>query len=411
MVRSRLAIVDDEPGVTRDRNYRETAWAGKRFFLVDTGGLVPGSGDAIESRIRGQVEIAMTEAAMIVFLLDGSSGVTALDREIAEILRKGGKPFLVVVNKMDIRQAEAGVNEFYELGLGDFLTVSGEHGTGVGELLDAVVEGIPAIETESDAVPAIAVVGKPNVGKSSLVNRLAGEETVIVDDRPGTTRDSIDTMVRTPFGDLNLVDTAGLRRRSKADTDLEKHANLRSVRAIERSDLAVVMLDAESGITRQDLTITARVERAGRGIVLAWNKWDLKGDAERESHVEETERRFRHLPYVPTVFISCLTGFGIRRLMDTCVTVYGNLDDRIPTGILNRMLQSSLERKPPRGQRGRRGKIYYVSQTGSRPPTFTLFVNDTSLLTENYRRYVEKKIRAINPFRGCPVRIRLRKSK
>jgi GTP-binding protein len=411
IVRGRIAIVDDEPGVTRDRNYRETHWAGKRFFVVDTGGLVPGSKDTLETLVRKQVEAAIAEAALVVFVVDATCGLTPLDEEIADLVRKAGRQYMLVANKVDSKKARVFANEFYALGLGNYIEISAEQGTDVGEVLDEIAGHIPAVHSEDRHVAAIAVVGKPNVGKSSLVNRLTGSETMIVDDEPGTTRDAVDTYVDTPYGVIKLVDTAGLRRKSKADTNLEKHANLRSISAIDRSEVTVLVLDAESGLTKQDLTIASYVGQSGKAMVLAWNKWDLHNDEEREAYLQLITRRFRHQPYLPVVFISCLTGTGVDRLLDTCFQVHASWDTRIPTGILNRTLQPHIERRPP-GARGRRvPKIYYVAQTGTKPPTFALFVNDPSLISDNFKRYIEKRIRAIYPFEGSPLRVRVRKSK
>jgi GTP-binding protein len=410
IVGGRQAIVDDEPGVTRDRNYRETHWAGKRFFLVDTGGLVPGSKDTLESLVRKQVEAAINEAAVVVFLTDAGSGVTALDRDIAELLRQSGKKHIVVANKMDTRASKVHSPEFYELGLGDFIGVSAEQGTDIGELLDVITGMIPEVVAEDDQAVAIAVIGKPNVGKSSLINRWTGKETVIVDGEPGTTRDSIDTFVRTKYGLIRLVDTAGLRRKSRTKNDLEKYANIRSVAAIDRSAVVVLMLDSETGLAKQDLTIASYVERSGKGMVIAWNKWDLHDEGERKAYTNLAKRRLRHLPYVPLVFISCHTGEGLEALLGLCIRVHGNRDTRIPTGVLNRMLRASLDGRPPTSRGRRFGKIYYIAQTSSKPPCFTIFVNDPSLFGDNYLRNIEKRIRGIYPFEGTPLRIRVRKS-
>jgi len=410
LVRGRIAIVDDEPGVTRDRNYRETRWAGKRFFVVDTGGLVPHSADTIETLVRRQVEVAIDEAALVVFVVDGRTGITPLDSEIAEIVRKTGKPRLLVVNKTDAKKARAQAPEFYELGLGDFLEISAEHGSGVGDLLDEIAGFLPSVASDEEHETAIAVVGKPNVGKSSLVNRLTGTDTMIVDHVPGTTRDAIDTYLDTKYGTVRLVDTAGLRRKSKTDTDLEKYANIRSIKAVDRSEVTVLMLDSESGLTKQDLTIAAYVERSGKGMVITWNKWDLHKDSERQDYLRLVRQRFRHQPYLPVVFTSCVTGEGVDRLLDTCFQVHAGWDTRLPTGVLNRGLESGIKRRPPGGRGRRFPRIYYAAQTGTRPPTFTIFVNDPGLIGDSYRRFIEKQIRALYPFQGTPIRIRVRKS-
>jgi GTP-binding protein len=327
------------------------------------------------------------------------------------MLRKTGKPYLLAVNKTDAKQARAQTPEFYELGLGDFMEISAEHGRNVGDLLDAVVGRLPVVAGEEKHATAIAVVGKPNVGKSSLINVLTGEETMIVDHQPGTTRDAVDTRVETRHGVVNLVDTAGLRKKSRTDTDLEKYANIRSIKAVDRSEVVILMLDSESGLTKQDLTIAAYIERSGKGMVIVWNKWDLHGEQEKRGYLELVRRRFRHQPYLPVVFMSCLTGEGVDWLIDTCFQVYAGWDTRIPTGVLNRGLASEIERRPPKSKGRRFPRIYYAAQTGTRPPTFTLFVNDPGLIGDSYRRFLEKKIRAMYPFEGTPLRIRVRKSK
>jgi GTP-binding protein len=409
IVRGRPAIVDNAPGVTRDRNYRATDWAGKSFLVVDTGGLVPRSDDRIESLVRKQVETAIEEAAVVVLVVDGAAGVTHLDREVARVLRKKARCFLLVVNKLDTKKAQAQADEFYELGLGDFFQVSAEHGVGMTELLDAVIQRIPTVRTAEEHIAAIAVVGRPNVGKSSLVNRLAGGDAVIVHDEPGTTRDSVDTVIKTRRGLVRLVDTAGLRRKSRTDSELEKYANLRSIGAIDRSDVVALMLDAGQEIAKQDLNIATYVERAGKGMVIAWNKWDLRERADKPGFTEHLQSRFRKTPYLPVTFTSCVTGEGISELLGLCLKVNSELDAKISTGVLNRAVLAASARKPPTG----RGfpKIYYAAQTGTRPPAFTLFVNNPELFTETYRRHVEKIIRAAHPFTGVPLRIRVRISK
>lgn len=411
IVRGRVAIVNDEPGVTRDRNYRESHWAGKRFFVVDTGGLVPYTKDTIEHLIRKQVEAAVNEAAVVVFVVDASTGLNPLDRDIADLVRRSGKQYVLVANKVDSKQARVFANEFYALGLGNYVETSAEHGTNSGDLLDAIIALIPEVESDERHVAAIAVVGKPNVGKSSLVNRLAGSETMIVDDIPGTTRDAVDTFVNTKYGVVKLVDTAGLRRKARADSDLERHANLRSISAIDRSEVTILMLDAESGLTKQDLTIAAYVEQSGKGIVIAWNKWDLHGKEDQMDFARKVRERFRHQPYIPVTFLSCLTGEGVDALVDKCFQVNAARDTRIPTGILNRTLEPHIRRKPPSGKGRRAPRVYYLAQSGTKPPAFTLFVNDPEIIKESFKSFLEKRIRDIYPFEGTPVRIRVRKSK
>jgi GTP-binding protein len=411
IVRGRAAIVDDAPGVTRDRKRMETQWAGKRFFVIDTGGLVPGSSDRIEALVRRQVELAVEEAAVVVMVVDGTSGPTALDQDIAGMIRKKAKIHILVVNKADTKLAAAQAQEFYRLGLGDFIMVSAEHGINTSELLDAVAKEMPLVEETVEVKTAVAIVGRPNVGKSSLVNSLAGTETVIVDDVPGTTRDSTDTVVRTKHGLVRLVDTAGLRRKSRTSSDLEKYANMRSLAAVDRSDVVVLMLDASSEIAKQDLLIASYVERAGKGLVVTWNKWDLRQRQDKRFYLDQVAARFRKTPYLPVAFTSCLTGEGLGGLVDLCLEVAGGLETRIPTGTLNRAVGTASEKNPPSGRGKGFPKIYYTAQTGTRPPAFTLFVNNPELFTESYRRHVEKVIRTVHPFQGVPIRIRVRRSK
>ena len=407
----RVAIVDDEPGITRDRNYRETHWAGKHFLIVDTGGLLPSSKDKMESLIRGAVQTAVDEAHVVLFMVDAKSGITPMDKEIAQLIRGKKKDFVFAVNKMDAKNAGAAAAEFYELGLGDYMEISAEQGTDVGDLLDAVIAKLPEAATEARTSTAIAVVGKPNVGKSSLVNRLTGGETVIVDSVPGTTRDSIDTFVDTRFGPLKLVDTAGLRRKARASSDLERYANVRSIAAIDRCDVALLMMDPTQGLNKQDLAIAQYIEKTGKGMVLAWNKWDLKGEQDVTDHRTFVADKLRRSHHIPVVFISCKTGYGLEGLLETCFKVRQNLDIRIPTGALNTEIEAALSRRPPSGQGKRFPKVYYAAQVAGKPPRFTLFVNDPAMFKESYRRYLQKVIRRIYPFEGVPVRLSVRKSK
>jgi GTP-binding protein len=411
IVGGRIAIVDDEPGVTRDRNYRETHWSGKHFLIVDTGGLLPSSKDKMETLVRGAVKTAVDEAEVVLFIVDAKTGITPMDSEIAQLIRESKKEFVFAVNKMDARDTQQTTGEFYELGLGDFLEISAEQGSNVGDLLDAVVDKLPEAAREVRTAAAIAVVGKPNVGKSSLVNRLTGGETVIVDSEPGTTRDSIDTFVETKFGPLKLVDTAGLRRKSRTASDLEKYANIRSIAAIDRCDVALLVVDPTQGLAKQDLTIAQYIEKTGKGMVLAWNKWDLYGDRDMPEFRTVVAEKMRRGKHIPIVFISCETGYGLSKLIETCFQVRQNLDIRIPTGALNAEIEAALERRPPSGRGKRHPKVYYAAQVTGKPPRFTLFVNDPRMFSEAYRRYIQRVIRQIYPFEGVPVRVSIRKSK
>jgi GTP-binding protein len=411
IVGGRVAIVDDEPGITRDRNYRETHWAGKHFLIVDTGGLLPSSKDKMESLVRRAVETALDEATVVLFIVDAKSGITPMDSEIADLVRRKGKSYVFAVNKTDARGTQGAAGEFYELGLGDFIEFSAEQGINVGNLLDAVTEKLPEAAREVKLAAAIAVVGKPNVGKSSLVNRLTGGETVIVDSEPGTTRDSIDTFIETKFGPLRLVDTAGLRRKTRTSTDLEKYANMRSINAIDRSDVALLMLDPTAGVAGQDLAIAQYIEKTGRGMVLAWNKWDLYAESDMAEYRTLVEKKLRRSSHVPLLFISCRTGRGLEKLIETSFQVRQNLEIRIPTAALNTEIEAAVGRRPPSGRGKRHPKVYYAAQVAGRPPRFTLFVNDPKMFKESYRRYLQKVIRRIYPFEGVPVRLSIRKSK
>ncbi len=412
MLGKRIAIVSDEPGVTRDRNYKLASWRNKDFFLVDTGGLVADPEHPIEAHIKRQVEAAIDEATVIVIVVDADEGLTSLDYSIAEIVRRKGKPYVLVANKMDTKRARQARNQVYELGLGDFLEVSAEHGTNIGELLDRITSKLPDAQVETDVAMSVAIAGRPNVGKSTLVNCITGREVVIVDERPGTTRDAIDTIVATPRGILCIIDTAGLKKKAKTKNGIQKYSTIRTLRAIDRCDVVVLMLDCEAGIAKQDLAIASYVENRGKGIVLAWNKWDLRTEKDKKAYREATLARFRHMTYAPILFISCLKNKGIDELIDLCFKVNEARNHSIQTGPLNRLLLPKLGSKPPSGKVGKKlPKVYYVTQTATRPPTFTLFVNQPELFEDSYIRFIEKQIREIYDFTGCPIRIKVRKSK
>lgn len=409
---NRLAIVSDQPGVTRDRNYKLTSWRNKDFYLVDTGGLVTDPGNPIEAQVKKQVEAAIDEATVVVLVVDADEGLTSLDYAIAQMVRKKNKPYLLVANKIDTKRAKLGRNQVYELGLGDFIEISAEHGTNIGDLLDRISQKLPDVDVTSQISLSIAIAGRPNVGKSSLVNCITGKQVVIVDEMPGTTRDAIDTVVQTPRGNLCIIDTAGLKRKAKTKAEIERYATIRSLRAIDRSDVVVLMLDAQEGIARQDLAIASYVETRGKGIVIAWNKWDLRRNKDKKAYLDATMSRFRHMTYAPVLFISCLKNQGIEDLIETCFKIDEARNTSIATGPLNRLLLPRLESKPPSGKPGKRlPKVYYVTQTGTKPPSFTLFVNQPELFEDNYLRFIEKQIREIHDFTGCPIRIRVRKSK
>ncbi|MGQ9810887.1 MAG: ribosome biogenesis GTPase Der [bacterium] len=408
----RIAIVSDQPGVTRDRNYRLASWRNKDFLLVDMGGLIPHPEHPIEANVKRQVEAAIEEATIIIMVVDAAQALTSLDHAIAEIVRNKNKPYLLVANKMDTKQAKEGCNQVYELGLGEYIGVSAEHGTNIGELLDCIVSKLPDAELQTVVTMSIAITGRPNVGKSTLVNSITGKEVVIVDEKPGTTRDAIDTIIDTPGGRLCIIDTAGLKRKAKTKNEIERYSAIRSLRAIDRSDVVVLMLDCEAGIAKQDLTIASYVESKGKGIVIVWNKWDLRTQKDKKTYTQATSARFRHMAYAPVLFISCLKNKGIDELIDLCFRVNEARNAHIQTGPLNRLLLPRLASKPPGGKAGKKfPKVYYITQIATKPPTFTLFVNQPELFGDNYIRFIEKEIRELFDFTGCPIRIKVRKSK
>jgi GTP-binding protein len=411
IVGKRLSIVEDTPGVTRDRIYAEAEWRGVTFGLVDTGGIETAGADRILSQMRAQAEVAVDMADVILFLVDGKEGLTASDRDVADLLLRARKETLLVVNKVDTARLTNDFYDFYELGLGEPLPISAANMLGLGDLLDRVVENFPP-EDAADAEESvrIAVVGKPNVGKSSLVNALLGEERVIVSEIAGTTRDSIDTPFLWKDGRYVLVDTAGIRRRSKITGDIERYSVLRAVTAIERSDVCLLMLDGREGVTEQDKKIAGIAHEAGKGIVVAVNKWDL---VEKETNTmrdfqRTAQKELPFLSYAPVVFVSALKGQRLDTLMDQAECVAEKRSMRVSTGQLNSLLADAVMMKQPPSDKGRRLKLYYATQVGVRPPLFSFKVNDAALMHFSYARYLENRIREAFGFEGTSIKFLFR---
>ncbi|MBR0164898.1 MAG: ribosome biogenesis GTPase Der [Lachnospiraceae bacterium] len=412
----KAAIVKDTPGVTRDRLYRDTDWAGHAFLLADTGGIEPESKDLIFAQMREQAQIAIDTADVILFMCDLKSGVTDADLDIATMIRKSGRPIVLAVNKVDdhVRQ-EAEVYEFYNLGLGEPHPVSAEGRRGIGELLDAVCVHLPAIpeDDEEDTDIRVAVIGRPNAGKSSLINRLTGENRLIVSDVAGTTRDAIDTRVRCDGREYVFIDTAGLRRKSKIKEDLERYMILRAVSAIERSDVCVLMIDAVDHVTEQDAHIAGIAHERGKGMIIAVNKWDLveKDNRTVKEYTDRIREVLSFMPYAEILFLSAKSGQRTGRLFPLIDKVADNASLRITTGLLNDVLTKALAMQQPPTDKGRPLRVYYMTQTGVKPPTFVLFVNDKKLMHYSYTRYIENRIRETFGFQGTPLRFLIRERK
>jgi len=407
----RDAIVHDLPGVTRDRHYDEVTWAGKTFTLIDTGGYLPQTSDIIQQAIREQAAAAIEDANAIVFLVDATEGVTPFDEEIANILRKTNKKLYLVVNKVDNEKREMEIAQFYRLGLGDPIPVSAYAGRKVGDFLDLVTRDVPGTAREKrDSRLKVAIIGKPNVGKSSLVNALLGTERSIVTDIPGTTRDPVDSVLRFHGEEILLVDTAGLRRRSRIKESVEFFSALRTIRSIERCDVAVVVVDAVQGIDKQDLRIVEQVAERKRPMLLAVNKWDaVEKDHTTMRTVEETIRMMlRRYDYVPVVFISAKTKQRVVKVLEHAKAVFTRAQTRVPTHKLNAVLLPRIKDKPPASSTGKEIKIKYVTQVRSNPPLFTFFVNEPKLIDDAYKRYLENEIRKHFAFEGVPLTLQFR---
>lgn len=413
LVGQRISIVDDTPGVTRDRIYGECEWQNRTFSLIDTGGIEPHSDDIILSQMRRQAQLAIDSADVIILVTDIKTGLVATDHEVATMLQKSGRPVVVCVNKCDkIGEIEADFYEFYNLGLGEPIMVSSVHGHGTGDLLDEVIKNLPDQPNDEDqsAVINVAVIGKPNVGKSSLINRITGENRCIVSDIAGTTRDSIDTFVENKFGSFNFIDTAGLRRKNKVYDAVEKYSVIRAKMAVERSDVCVIMIDAIEGFTEQDSKVAGLAIDAGKACVIVVNKWDAieKTDKTMAKYRKKLESDFSFMSYVPIIFISAKTGQRIDNLFEM-ITVVSNANAmRISTGVLNDVLAEAIIRVQPPTDKGKRLKIFYTTQVSVRPPTFVFFVNSAQLFHFSYQRYLENRIRETFSLQGTPIRFIIR---
>ena len=409
----RLSIVEDTPGVTRDRLYAQAEWLGRTFDLVDTGGIEPGTDNEILSFMRLQAEIAIESATVIIFVCDIRTGMTAADQEVAGMLQRSKKPVILAVNKMDSTgPTNPDIYEFYNLGLGDPYPISAVHGHGTGDLLDACLSYFPPEEDEEedDDVVKVAIIGKPNVGKSSLTNRILGQERVIVSNVAGTTRDAVDSYFENETGKYLIIDTAGMRKKSKVDDRIEKFSVLRATMAIERSDVCLIMIDAQEGVTEQDTKVAGLAHEAGKACIIVVNKWDAieKDDKTMDRMRQDVRRDLAYMTYAPIVFISALTGQRVDRLFDLIVYVNNQAAMRITTGMLNSVLADATARVQPPTDKGRRLKIYYMTQVGVKPPHFVIFCNDAKLFHFSYQRYIENQIRATFGLVGTPVRITIR---
>ena len=413
LVGQRLSIVEDTPGVTRDRLYAEAEWRNRKFDLVDTGGIEPSADSQILAFMRQQAEIAIQHATVILFVCDIKTGLTASDQEVANMLLRSQKPVVLAVNKMDqVGITNPDIYEFYNLGLGDPIAVSAVHGHGTGDLLDACMEYFPPEdeEEEEDDVIKVAVIGKPNVGKSSLVNRILGEQRVIVSDMAGTTRDAVDSYFENQKGKYLFIDTAGMRKKSKVDDRIEKFSVLRATMAIERADVCLILVDANEGVTEQDTKVAGLAHEAGKACIIVVNKWDaIEKDDKTMDHMRQDIRRdLSYMTYAPIVFISALTGQRVDRLFDLINYVNDQASLRITTGMLNTVLADATARVQPRTDKGRRLKIYYMTQIGIKPPHFVCFCNDAKLFHFSYQRYLENQIRSTFGLEGTPVRLTIR---
>ena len=409
----RTAIVEDTPGVTRDRLYGDCEWNGRTFSLVDTGGIEPGTDSEMLQFMRRQAEIAIETAEVIIMVTDVTVGLTAADSAVGSMLQRSKKPVVLAVNKCDsVGQVNADVYEFYALGLGDPIEVSAVHGHGTGDLLDACVAAFPeeVEEEEDEDVIKVAIIGKPNVGKSSLLNRILGEERVIVSNVAGTTRDAIDSYFENEHGKYLFIDTAGMRRKSKVDDAIERYSNLRTVSAIERADVCLILVDAQEGVTDQDTKIAGLAHEAGKASIIVVNKWDAveKDTNTMAKMTEEVRRDLAYMTYAPVVFLSALTGQRVDRIFEEINAVSNAAAMRITTGMLNNILEDAMARVQPPSDKGRRLKIYYMTQAGVKPPHFVIFCNDARLFHFSYQRYLENQIRSVFGLVGTPVRITIR---
>lgn len=413
LIGKRMSIVEDTPGVTRDRLYADCEWAGRTFTLVDTGGIEPQTDSEILRFMRDQAEIAVQNADVIVFMTDLKTGLTAADQDVASILLRSNKPIVLAVNKSDtVGTPPPEFYEFYNLGLGDPIAVSAVHGHGTGDLLDRCIEYFPIEneEDEEDEGIKVALIGKPNVGKSSLTNKILGEERVIVSDMAGTTRDAVDSSFENEYGKYVFIDTAGIRKKSKVNDDIEKFSVLRASLAVERSDVCLIMIDAQEGVTEQDTKVAGLAHDAGKACIIVVNKWDLveKDDKTLRKEEEKIRKDLAYMTYAPILFISAKTGQRVGKLFEMINSVYAESSKRITTGMLNNVLADAVARVQPPTDRGKRLKVYYITQTGVRPPNFVIFCNDAKLFHFSYQRYLENKLREVFGFEGTPIRVVIR---
>lgn len=413
LIGTRLSIVDDTPGVTRDRIYGDCEWLNHKFLLVDTGGIEPNTSDVILSQMRTQAEIAISTADVIILVTNIRDGVVASDYDVATMLQKSGKPIVLCVNKCDsIGEPEPEFYEFYNLGLGDPVAVSASHGHGTGDLLDEVLKYLPECEDEEDddEIIKVAIIGKPNVGKSSLVNKISGVNRAIVSDIAGTTRDTTDTFIENEYGKFNFIDTAGLRRKSRVDDAIEKYSIIRARMAVERANVCVIMIDAVEGFTEQDSKVAGIALEQGKACIIAVNKWDAieKDGNTMKEYRDKLTNDFSFMSYAPIMFISAKTGQRIDKLYEMISFVHSQNSMRISTGKLNEVLAGATARVQPPTDKGKRLKIYYMTQASTRPPTFVFFVNNAELFHFSYQRYLENQIRDIFGLDGTPVRFIIR---
>lgn len=412
----RISIVKDTPGVTRDRIYADVSWLDKNFTLIDTGGIEPDSNDIILSQMREQAQIAIDTADVILFVTDVRQGLVDADEKVANMLRRSKKPVVLVVNKVDdFKKYMPDVYEFYNLGIGEPVPVSSSSMLGIGDMLDEVIAHFPErnVEEEEDDRPKIAVIGKPNVGKSSLINKLTGERRVIVSDIAGTTRDAIDTAVKYCGREYVFIDTAGLRRKSKIKEELERYSIIRAVTAVERADVVVIVIDATEGVTEQDAKIAGIAHDRGKGIIIAVNKWDAieKNDKSVKEHSDRIRQVLSFMPYAEILFISAQTGQRLNKLYEMIDMVMANNSMRLATGVLNEIVAEAVAMQQPPSDKGKRLKIFYITQVSVKPPTFVVFVNDKKLMHFSYTRYIENRIRDAFGFRGTALRFIIRERK
>lgn len=408
----KISIVKDTPGVTRDRIYAEAEWLNHRFTMIDTGGIEPKTDDLLLKYMRDQAQMAIELADSVIFIVDSKAGLTDADQEVANMLRRSQKPVVLAVNKLDNMRDISSIYEFYNLGLGDPMPISAEQGLGLGDMLDMVIETFPEQdeEEEADEKLKIAVIGKPNTGKSSLINKLLGENRMIVSDIAGTTRDAVDTEVTYNGRSYVFIDTAGIRRQSKVNEDLERFSVLRSVSAVERCDIAILMIDATTGITEQDAKIAGIAHENGKGVIIAVNKWDAieKDDKTMNEFGKDIDTVLSYLPYAPKIYISALTGQRLTQIYETIDQVEESILKRVPTGILNDVLYDATSMNQPPSDKGRQLRIYYMTQIGVKPPTFVIFVNNQELMHYSYKRYLENCIRKAFGFEGTPIKFIIR---